>query len=225
VTLAAVVDGCFGSAATQATCGAAEAVAANKTCFQCFLAESSSAKWAPILFIADPPNSPAYPFNNPAGCVAAKDPVHGPACQAALDGVTQCEIAACVDSCPGSDAGTPDLIGTFDSNGNLVTPGCIENARSGTTCQSYVTAANAACAPEVNDAGTGALDTCNALATFQSVEDVQKYFGVVCGGLGSGSGEGSDAGGSGSGSGGDAGGSGSGSGGDASGHDAGDAGG
>ncbi len=193
-TLAAVIDGCFGSAATQATCGAAEGVAANKSCFQCFLADSSSSKWAPILFIADPPNNPAYPYNNSAGCVAAEDPTQGPACQAALDALTQCELAACVSHCPATDAGTAELVGTFDSTGNLTTPGCIENALNGTTCQTYVDAVNTVCASEVNNAGTGALDTCNALAQFKTIADVETYFGVVCGGLGSGSGDAGDAG-------------------------------
>ena len=134
------------------------------------------------------------PYNNNAGCVAAEDPTQGPACQAALDALTQCELAACVSHCPATDAGTAELVGTFDSTGNLTTPGCIENALNGTTCQTYVDAVNTVCASEVNDAGTGALDTCNALAQFQTIADVETYFGVVCGGLGSGSGDAGDAG-------------------------------
>jgi hypothetical protein len=81
-------------------------------------------------------------YPNYAGCVQILDPEHGPACAAANNVLTSCELVAC-DYCPG--LGENDLTDCLD-------------AADATSCASFLKTFNAACAADAELGGP--IDTC-----------------------------------------------------------------
>jgi hypothetical protein len=121
-----------------------------------------------------------YPHFNFGGCIAKVDPTPaGQACATAGHTADECSLAACYPYCPVDDLASLNAFeGQTTDAGIVIGPGCIGNA-SKTVCASYYTAANAACAFEFNDAGTGLGNACIDL--FDS-QDVMRLVATYCGG-------------------------------------------
>jgi hypothetical protein len=160
-------------------------------CYGCVLTPATGTAWGALIGIDAPTYVGSTTYTevdtiNLGACVAREDTsAGGQACAAALDELTECELASCLANCPiasGTDeAGMTALFG----GGTAAEPGCMLDAQT-TVCLTYVNMSNTACATETNDAGTGALDRCSALATevesaAPSAAEATTYFATICG--------------------------------------------
>jgi hypothetical protein len=183
--LTSLVSDCFTSSDAGTACETDE----ESTCGECTFTANTSTDWGPILTFDLVGSTTAlqgeYPFISVGGCIQGVDPSAGFACAEALDTVIECELASCLAYCPVTSdtdvTGYDALIGTFDPSTNeLTTPGCIENADT-STCATYVSASNTACASEFNDAGTDNGGKCE-----NGPSDWTTFIAAYCGGAVSG---------------------------------------
>ncbi len=186
------VAGC--ALATPSDGGVCVAVAPDgglDTCGQCVYTAVGASTWGAFLEVRPPTavgatTTTPIDMYNVGGCVGLVDPSPtGKACATALDELTQCELAACLPTCPVSSP--QDTSGRRALFGDGFFLGCIDHADE-VVCLSLANAVNTVCTAETNDAGTGAIDRCNALltvanaATASAPAGLEQYLGLFCGG-------------------------------------------
>jgi hypothetical protein len=91
----AVMDGCFGKTATQATCTAAQS--AHGGCVACLISKDTDASWGPIVEYT----KLGFYDRNAGGCFGLlQGDVSATGCGSKINAVFDCNLASCSAVCP-----------------------------------------------------------------------------------------------------------------------------
>jgi hypothetical protein len=121
--------------------------ASNQTCLTCLSSDATDAQYGPLVLLP-----PAVTIINLAGCLAlAEGKLDGSGCGGAPQADQQCQLAACLPTCPTSTASEVQEEGNCEQLANAL-PG---DAGGGGVCAKYAVAAECAGSIAAGDADAG----------------------------------------------------------------------